>query len=297
MSAKTVTYFSEGHVIAASLYMPEDFVTETKYPAVVICQGFTGIRNLPVIEMMGQALNEAGYVALSFDYRGWGDSGGERGRLAPLEQVDDIRNTITYLETLDGVDTDRIGLVGISYGCLTVPHAAAVDKRVKAALGCLGVATGYDAVTNIRTPEEMAEWERKVAEARRRRVLFNEVDRTLRCPDVFIDPQSIVALPLVWENVPIWRNPLGFDSIGRVMDHRPIDFVHRIAPRALGLLCAANDTCADPKSLRKLFDAAQEPKRWIEVEGVGHFELYHGEMFEHFKAEITGFFDEFLKVS
>lgn len=297
MSAKTVTYFSEGQVIAASLYTPEVFVSGKKYPAVVICQGFTGIRNLPVIEMMGQALNEAGYVALSFDYRGWGDSGGERGRLAPLEQVDDIRNTITYLETLDCVDTDRIGLVGISYGCLTVPHAAAVDERVKAALGCLGVATGYDAVTNIRTPEEMAEWERKVAEARRRRVLFNEVDRTLRCPDVFIDSQSIVALPLVWENVPIWRNPLGFDSIGRVMDHRPIDFVHRIAPRALGLLCAANDTCADPKSLRKLFDAAQEPKRWIEVEGVGHFELYHGEMFERFKAEITGFFDEFLKVS
>lgn len=297
MTTRTVTYFSEGHVIAATLFTPAGMVADRKYPTVAICQGFTGIRNLPVIDLMGNALNEAGFVALSFDYRGYGDSGGERGRMAPLEQVDDIRNSITFLETLEFVDAERIGLVGISYGCLTAPHAAAIDKRVKATLGCLGVATGYRAVTNVRTPAEMAEWEANVAAARRRRVLFNEVDRTVRCPDVFVDSQSLAALPLVWEGSPIWRNPMGFDSIGRVMDHRPIDFVHRIAPRALGLLCAANDTCADPTSLRELFDAAQEPKRWISVEDVGHFELYQGEKFERFKAEITGFFNEFLAVS
>jgi hypothetical protein len=90
---------------------------------------------------------------------------------------------------------------------------------------------------------------------------------------------------------------MGFDSIGRVMDHRPIDLVHRIAPRALGLICAANDTCADPASLREMFDAAREPKRWIGIEGIGHFDLYAGEGFERFKREIIGFFDEFLAAS
>ena len=295
MSARTVTYFSEGHVIAATLYTPEGAEAGKKFPAVALCQGFTGIRNTPVVEGIGAGLTEAGYVAIAFDYRGWGDSGGERGRLAPLEQVDDIRNSVTFLETLDFVDADRIGLVGISYGCLTAPHAAAVDPRIKAALGCLGVATGYSAVTNVRTPEEMAEWERLVGEARRRRVLFNEVDRTVRCLDVFVDSQSVKALPLIWENSPAWRNPLGFDSIGRVMDHRPIDFVHRIAPRALGLICAAEDTCADPASLREMFDAAREPKRWIGIDGIGHFDLYQGPLFERFKAEIVGFFNEFLQ--
>lgn len=292
---KTITYYSEGAVIAADLFVPDGTAEGKKYPAVAICQGFTGIRSLPVIYALGEALNAAGFVAISFDYRGWGDSGGERGRMAPLEQVDDIRNTLTYLETLEVVDAERLGLIGISYGCLTAPHAAAVDQRVKAVLGCLGVATGYQAVTNARTPEQMAEWEAEVKQARRKRVLFNEVDRKVRSLDVFVDPQSLAALPLVWEAVPSWRNPMGFDSIGRVMDHRPIDFVAQISPRAFGLLCAAGDTCADPTSLREMFDAAQEPKRWIEVPNVGHFDLYSGELFESvFKVESLRFFRDYL---
>ena len=152
MTAKTVTYFSEGSVITADIFTPDDISEGKRYPAVAICQGFTGIRSLGVVYALGAAFNAAGYVAISFDYRGWGNSGGERGRMAPLEQVDDIRNTLTFLETLDFVDADRLGLIGISYGCLTAPHAAAVDTRVKAALGCLGVGTGYQAVTNVRTP-------------------------------------------------------------------------------------------------------------------------------------------------
>jgi uncharacterized protein len=290
---KTVTFFSEGHVIAADLFMPSGPVADRKYPAVAICQGFTGIRRTPLIEAIGAALNDAGYVAISFDYRGWGDSGGERGRLAPLEQVDDIRNTLTYLETLGFVDADRLGLIGISYGCLTAPHAAAIDPRVKATLGCLGVATGYDAVTNIRTRAEMAAWELNVAEARRRRVLFNEVDRSIRVLDVFLDPQSRAALSIGWENSPLWRNPFGFDSIGRVMDHRPVDVVHRIAPRVLGLICASKDSTANPDSLRELFAAAKEPKRWIEVEGAGHYDLYKP-LFDRFRVQIVEFFDEFM---
>lgn len=291
---ETVTYYSEGHVIVADLYKPEPLAPGVVYPAIVIVQGFTGIRRMPTIEEVGKALARAGYVAMSFDFRGYGDSGGERGRMAPLEQVDDIRNSLTYLEAQDFVDPDRLGLVGFSYGCLTAPHAAALDTRVKATFGLLGVATGYQAVTNERTPAEMAEWERKVAEARRRRVLFNEVDRTVRSLDVFIDDQSRAWLPLAWEHIPRWRNPMGFDSIGRLMDHRPIDVVHRISPRALGLLCAENDTTGDPKSLRELYEAAREPKRWVTVPGIGHYDLYQGELFGRLVSELMGFFDEFI---
>ncbi len=294
MSMKTVTYFSEGQTIAADLFMPDNMDSGTRYPAVVICQGFTGIRRMPTIEGLGAALTAAGYVALIFDYRGWGDSGGERGRLAPLEQIDDTRNSLTYLEAQSFVDPNRLGLFGPSYGCLIAPHTAAIDTRVKATFGILGVATGLEAVTNKRTREEMAEWKAKVAEARMRRVLFNEVDRCIRSLDVFIDEQSRQWLPLTWEHFPLWRNPLGFDSIGRVMDHRPLDVVHKIAPRALGLLCATGDTTANPASLRELYDAAREPKRWIEIEGIGHYDLYQGEPFERLKREVVGFFDDFL---
>ena len=295
MPGSKVTYFSEGHVVAATLFVPETLDATRRYPGVVLCQGFGGIRDTPNFNGIAAALNEAGYIALSFDNRGWGESGGQRGRLAPLEQVDDIRNSVTYLETLEYLDVDRIGLLGVSYGCLTSTHAAAIDKRVKAVLGCLGVSTGIDGVTNIRTPEEMAEWEEKVRQARKNLVLYNDVDRSLKAYDVFKDPQSLIPMRAYWDNRPLGRTPMGFDSIGRVMDHRPIDEVHKISPRALGLLCVTNDTTADPKSLRKLYDAALEPKRWIAVEGLGHYDLYSEPHAERFRSEIVTFFDEFLK--
>ena len=293
MSGRKVTYFSEGDVIAATLFTPEARDDAHRFPGVILCQGFGGIRDTPNFNGIGAALTEAGYVALTFDNRGWGESGGRRGRLAPLEQVDDIRNAITYLETLGCVDPDRIGLLGVSYGCLTSTHAAAIDKRVKAVLGCLGVATGYDVVTNIRTPQEMAEWEENVRQARRNLVLYNDVERSVKAYDVFRDEQSLVPMRNYWDNQPLGRTPMGFDSIGRVMDHRPLDEVHKISPRALGLLCATADTTADPRSLRRLYDAALEPKRWIAIEGLGHFDLY-GQHADRFKMEIIKFFNEFL---
>src|SRR5579862_1778763 len=231
MLQKTVTFYSEGAVIVADLYLPDGLDLTRKHPALVQCQGFTGIRDM-VQPVFAEYCTKAGYISLAIDYRGWGDSGGERGRLAPLEQVDDVRNALTYLETLDFVDRERLGVFGASFGALIGPYVAAVDPRVKANVGMVGVAHGYEAVTNRRTPEQMKEWETKVAEARRRRVLSNEVDRCLNVMSIFIDDQSTSWEPAMWEAIPKWRNWFGFDSIGHVMDFRPIDIIHRAEGRA-----------------------------------------------------------------
>jgi len=61
-------------------------------------------------------LTESGYAVLAFDYRGFGESEGERGRLVPAEQMTDIRNAVTYMQTLGEVDPERIGLWGTSFG-------------------------------------------------------------------------------------------------------------------------------------------------------------------------------------
>ena len=262
MQRTTVTFYSEGQVIVAELFLPDELDKGVRHPAIVQCQGYTGIREM-VQPDFARYLTEAGFISLAIDYRGWGDSGGERGRMAPLEQVDDVRNALTYLETLDYVDPARLGVFGVSFGALIGPYTTAIDTRVKANVGWVGVAHGYEAVTNDRTPEQMKEWERRVAEARRRRVLSNEVDRCLKVMDVFVDTQSIAWEPAMWEAVPKWRNWFGFDSIGRVMDFRPIDIIHRAEGRALLMILATSDTTGSPRSYRELYDAAPEPKRLI----------------------------------
>ncbi len=292
MQKSTVTYYSEGDVIVADLYLPEDLDLSRRHPAILQCQGFTGIRDMVQPEF-ARYFTDAGYVAFAIDYRGWGDSGGERGRLAPLEQVEDVRNGFSYLESLEFVDGDRFGIFGASFGALIGPYAAAIDERIKVNVGMVGVAHGFEAVTNRRTPQQMAEWKRKADDARRKRVLTNEVDRCLRVMDVFIDDQSMAWEPGMWEAVPKWRNYFGFDSIARVMDFRPVDIVHRIAPRATAMVVGNNDTTGSPTSYRELYEAAREPKRLIAYD-CGHYDMYAGELMDRSMAEVVKFFREYL---
>lgn len=288
MSKEIVTFYSEGEVIVADLYKPDDMTPDEKRPVIVMCQGFTGIRDMMMPEF-AKFLVAAGYVCLALDYRGFGDSGGERGRFAPLEQIDDIRNALTWVEYQPFADPKRLGLFGASFGGLNAPYAAAVDDRVKAVCGWLGVDTGYQAVTNIRTPEQMAQWEANVKEARRQRVYSNVVDRPLRVIDVFLDDDSVTWLGAGWEALPKWRTPISFHSIGKIMEYRPIDVIHRISPRPLMLVVAERDTTGCPKSYRRLFDAAQEPKEWLSYD-CGHYDLYSGELLEDVMAKTIDFF-------
>ncbi|MDO9439382.1 MAG: alpha/beta fold hydrolase [Beijerinckiaceae bacterium] len=292
MRKTTVTFFSEGDVIVADIYAADDLDLTRKHPAILQCQGFTGIRDM-VQPIFAEHFTKAGYVCLAIDYRGWGDSGGERGRLAPLEQVDDVRNALTYLETIAYVDAERLGIFGASFGALIGPYTAAIDPRVKVNVGMVGVADGYEAVTNQRTPAQMKAWEDEVAAARRRRVLTNEVERPLNVMSIFVDDQSMAWEPAMWEAIPKWQNWFGFDSVGRVMDFRPVDIIHRIAPRASCMILATNDTTGSPTSYRALYDAAQEPKRLVEVE-CGHYDMYDGPLLDHAMAESVKFFEEHL---
>jgi hypothetical protein len=111
--------------------------------------------------------------------------------------------------------------------------------------------------------------------------------------DVFIDDQSMAWEPAMWEAIPKWRNYFGFDSIGRVMDFRPVDIVHRIAPRATAMVIANNDTTGSPTSYRELYEAAREPKRLIAYD-CGHYDMYAGELMDRSMAEVVRFFREYL---
>jgi dienelactone hydrolase len=169
MQKQTVTYYSEGDVIVGDLYWPDALDLSRRHPAILQCQGFTGIRDMVQPEF-ARYFTDAGYVALAIDYRGWGDSGGERGRLAPLEQVEDCRNGYSYLESLDFVDGSLWHLWrefrrvdwSLRGRDRRADQGQCRNGRCRARLR---------AVTNRRTPEQMAEWQRKAAEARRKRVL------------------------------------------------------------------------------------------------------------------------------
>jgi hypothetical protein len=57
-----------------------------KRSGIVLCHGYTGVRNLYLPDI-ARVLTDAGYAVLTFDYKGWGDSEGPLNRLAPYSRA------------------------------------------------------------------------------------------------------------------------------------------------------------------------------------------------------------------
>jgi len=150
---KTVTIYSDGTKMIGDLYLPPGSQKADKRPAVVFCAGTAGTRRGTPTQLAPYFL-EAGFVFLAFDYRGWGDSDGKLMPVEPLpkpdakgevtvkarvvrwqmdfaDQTQDIRAAISFLAGEPGVNPERIGIMGTSYGGGLVTWVAANDPRVK----------------------------------------------------------------------------------------------------------------------------------------------------------------------
>src|SRR5215472_10888789 len=83
---KPVAFYSEGVKLVGDLFLPADIKPGERRAGIVLCHGYTGVRSIYLPDN-ARILAEAGYVVLTFDYKGWGDSDG--ATQVPLEFIDD----------------------------------------------------------------------------------------------------------------------------------------------------------------------------------------------------------------
>src|SRR4051794_35221951 len=100
---RSVAFYSGGARLMADLYVPEGLASGERRPGVVLCCGYTGVKNL-YLDDMARRFASAGFVALTFDFKGWGESEGPRLRLAPYGRVEDAQAALTYLSIQPEVD-------------------------------------------------------------------------------------------------------------------------------------------------------------------------------------------------
>src|SRR5262249_45079749 len=151
--AKPVTFFSEGVRLAGDLFVPAGLGAGERRAGIVLCHGYTGVRSIYLPDN-ARALAEAGYVVLTFDYKGWGDSDGPKTRLAPYSRVADVQAALTFLGAQPEVDPGRLGIYGTSYGGATVVFVAAIDPRVKCVVSVVGIGNGARWMRSVRRPDE-----------------------------------------------------------------------------------------------------------------------------------------------
>ncbi|MDQ4005551.1 MAG: CocE/NonD family hydrolase, partial [Actinomycetota bacterium] len=126
----------DGTPIVATLMLPAGASAEQQVPAVLQTHGWGGSRSTTPSGIT-QRLLDSGYAILTWDSRGFGESGGEANVGAPGYEVEDAKALLAYLASrpeilTDGPDDPRVGWIGGSNAGGIQFNTAALDDRVEA---------------------------------------------------------------------------------------------------------------------------------------------------------------------
>ena len=128
-----------GIELVGDLYMPKDKPAE-KLPAIAVSGPFGAVKE-QASGLYAQTMAGRGFITLAFDPSYTGESGGEPRLVAsPDINTEDFSAAVDFLSVQDGVDADKIGIIGIcGFGGFAL-NAAAMDTRIKATV----TSTMYD---------------------------------------------------------------------------------------------------------------------------------------------------------
>ena len=247
-----ISFESSGITMRGTLHTPAGPAPER--PGMILCHGFGGSSNGAGHPEMARTLEHAGYVVLRFDFRGCGASDGERGRVICMEEVDDVRAAVGFLQAQAGVDKEQIGLIGASLGGSVALQAAATDTRIRvcAANGSIG---NGERRFRYQYPDD-AVWKKfleRLDEARRVR---RESGRT-----TMINRFDIVLIPEYLRSGMPPGASMDFpaETAISMLEFSPENVVKQIAPRPLLLIHPRSDDVVPSSESEHIAAAAGEP--------------------------------------
>lgn len=292
-----VTYFSDGIEIAAHLYTPKDWKPgDPARPAIVCLHGYSGMKEVYGMDVP-RRLWEEGYFVLAPDHRGFGESGGERGRHRPLEQAQDVYDAFTFMETIDGADRDRMGCYGTSWGGASVIWCAAFDERIKVIVNSVGVSDGERWMKQARRPHEWLEFKEKVAEAARKRVTTGEHSYWPLLDIMLTDPHTLDVIQQHHQKHGHYVSDYDLESAETCLRFKPEAVAHMISPRPVLVIYAEDDCTVPPEEQLGCYAQLREPKKLVKLPGAQHYESYffcNPEMHEIGMTEAVAWFAEYL---
>ena len=123
---KPLYFRNNGLRLAGTLHLPAG---KGPFPAVAMLHGFMSEKaeSHYLFVRLSRRLEEAGIASLRFDFRGCGESEGRFEDTTVAEQASDARAALATLRLTARIDSERLGLVGMSLGGLVAALAAAEE--------------------------------------------------------------------------------------------------------------------------------------------------------------------------
>jgi pimeloyl-ACP methyl ester carboxylesterase len=291
MPVEPVEFYSDGIRLAGHVYRPAASAGRTIGPAVVLCGGLGAIKEM-IVPAIARHLTHRGYTALSFDYRGFGESDGPRNRLIPAEQARDVRGAVTFLRTVDGVDGDRIVLYANSFGVGPAIVAAAGDRRVRGLVAVVGVARGHAWLRSLRSGWE---WKRLLADVEADRIdrVLGKEGRWVEPNDVMpADPASAEWARTILQQFPQRAYRLPLETVAEILEWSPIDLVPALGSRPALFVLAENDVLVPPEQTVEMYERAPGPRELFRLTDAEHHDATGGPKL----AEVLDRVDRWLAV-
>jgi len=289
---KEINFYSENCKISGELFIPDTYQEGTQLPAIILCHGFAGIKEL-LLPAYAEYFSQNGFIALTFDYRGFGDSEGDRGLLIPAEQIIDIRNAITFIESLLEIDLQKIALWGTSFGGANAISTAAVDNRVKCIVAQITFGNGERMITGSLSAEEKNKLEATLKKDWQRKVTKNKA-LYLNADQILTDEESKTFYQDASEKFPKLKVKLPLSTIRHNLEYKPENALAAVFVPLL-IIGAENDTVCPVSESHFLFEKAGEPKELYIIKNAKHYDLYEGENFKLSSQKALNWFQKHLK--
>ena len=275
MANTDVSFYSDGLKIAGYLCAPDDWGPgDAPRPGILILAGFSGNTQADCTHMM-RRLCAAGWFVLGFDYRGFGSSEGARRRHRPLEQAQDAYDALTYMQTVPGIDPQRLGVYGASFGGANGIWVAAHDERVKCLVASVAVTHGERWARLIRRPWEWIEFKVRVMVDARRRARTGVPAYASVGEMMPRDPETIRQIEMhAQQGHTFQSDERDLESAEALFRYRPEWVVDKISPRPVLMISADRDNRVPPEEQLSCFANCGEPKRLVRLPGAGHYDTY-----------------------
>ena len=296
---RKVSFYSDGCKIGAMAYEPDE-ARDNSCPGIVMCQGMVGVKEFYWFPQIARRFVDLGCVALTWDYRGVGESEGEYGRLYPLEQAEDIRSALSYLQLHPKVDPNRLGLIGWSFGGGMVPYVAGVDERVGCSVSVVGWGDGERWMRSLRRHGEWLEFLDRIEEDRRSRVLTDKSELLEPSELLLGNPVALEARLEVVSKIPGMESyvatPYSLATAEKLMEFKPIDVVDGISPRPILYIVAEKDITCPATAVLDMYERTVQPKKLWVIPGIPHYRVYAEPYFGQVLEMATGWFREHLQL-
>jgi uncharacterized protein len=291
MRSTPVTFYSEGQRLAALWRTPDDMSGPVR--AIVQGPGWLGLKDAKLYVRYHEALTEAGFGVLIFDYRGFGDSEGDRGFLSPAWQLADLINAVTYLTTRDDVIADAIGVFGTGgTGGGNAVLLAAKDSRIKAAVSQVPVADGDDWLHRMRSESDWLAFLADLETDRRTRVIEGK-GRLVHPREEIMVPTAERRTTTVKADVD-GRIPsaVPLSCAEEIREYKPIDAATGLTTPLL-VIGVEKDATTPTDHAEALYHAAAGPKELIMQRHTTHYAAYD-KYWEQTTPRIVEWFDTFV---